>query len=158
MQRDGAANTLALRNGTAANAFRVYNTFTDASNFERGFMRWNSNVLEIGTEAGGTGANRQVLFKVGNQTNGVSLQPAGTGVDLYARSFMVQSGIIIGSSSGSGAGGISNWTSSNYVSAAADPTTTSLTSGNWQVHRNTTSGVVKLWANNNGTLVSMALV
>jgi hypothetical protein len=53
-----AANTLALRNGTNAQAFRLYGTFTDASNFERGFMRWNSNTLEIGTEAGGTGTAR----------------------------------------------------------------------------------------------------
>jgi hypothetical protein len=49
---------VALRNGTNAQTFRLYNTFTDASNYERGFMRWNSNVLEIGTEAGGTGAAR----------------------------------------------------------------------------------------------------
>jgi hypothetical protein len=51
-----AANTLAQRNGTNAQTFRLYNTFTDASNYERGFMRWNANVLEIGTEAGGTGS------------------------------------------------------------------------------------------------------
>lgn len=55
-----AANTLALRNGTNAQAFRLYNTFTDASNFERAFMRWNSNTLQIGTEAGGTGAARDI--------------------------------------------------------------------------------------------------
>jgi hypothetical protein len=55
-----AANTLALRNGTNAQTARIYNTYTDASNYERGFMRWNSNVLEIGTEAGGTGSNRAV--------------------------------------------------------------------------------------------------
>jgi hypothetical protein len=57
-----AANTLALRNGTNAQTFRLYNTFTDASNFERGFMRWNSNTLEIGTEAGGTGTARNLTL------------------------------------------------------------------------------------------------
>lgn len=63
-----AANTLALRNGGTAgtpapNAFRVYN-YTDGTltNFERGFMRWNSNVLEIGTEAGGTGSARNLTL------------------------------------------------------------------------------------------------
>jgi hypothetical protein len=63
-----AANTLALRNGGTAgtpapNAFRVYN-YTDAglTNFERGFMRWISNTLEIGTEAGGTGAARNLTL------------------------------------------------------------------------------------------------
>jgi hypothetical protein len=55
-----AANTLAQRNGTNAQTFRLYNTFTDASNYERGFMRWNNNTLEIGTEAGGTGTARDI--------------------------------------------------------------------------------------------------
>ena len=58
--RDGAANTLALRNGAAAQTFRVYNTYTDASNFERGFMRWGSSILQIGAEGAGSGANRTV--------------------------------------------------------------------------------------------------
>lgn len=55
---DSAANTLAQRNGVNAQTFRLYNTFTDASNYERGFMRWNSNVLEIGAEKAGTGTLR----------------------------------------------------------------------------------------------------
>jgi hypothetical protein len=57
LQRDAAA-TLAQRDGTNAQTFRIYNTFTDASNYERGFMRWSSNVFEIGPEAAGTGSNR----------------------------------------------------------------------------------------------------
>ena len=57
-----AANTLAQRNGTNAQAFRVYNTYTDASNYERARLEWTSNVLRIGTEVAGTGTNRQVLL------------------------------------------------------------------------------------------------
>lgn len=53
-----ANNTLAQRNGTNAQTFRVYNTFTDASNYERGFLRWSSNVFEVGPEAAGTGTAR----------------------------------------------------------------------------------------------------
>ena len=53
-----AAGTLAQRNGTNAQTFRVYNTFTDASNYERGFLKWNSNVLEIGSEGAGTGSEK----------------------------------------------------------------------------------------------------
>jgi hypothetical protein len=52
--------TLAQRNGVNAQAFRIYNTFTDASNYERGFVRWNANVLQIGAEAAGTGLLRTV--------------------------------------------------------------------------------------------------
>jgi hypothetical protein len=59
--QDGAtANTLALRNGTAAQAFRVYNTFTDASNYERGYLEWIGNVLYFGTTAAGSGSRRRL--------------------------------------------------------------------------------------------------
>ena len=55
-----AANTLAQRNGTNAQTYRLYNTYTDASNYERGFFQWNSNVLEIGSEGAGTGSEQPV--------------------------------------------------------------------------------------------------
>lgn len=53
-----AANTLAQRTTTNPQIFRVYNTYTDASNYERGKFGWNANVLEIGAEAA-TGTLRQ---------------------------------------------------------------------------------------------------
>jgi hypothetical protein len=59
LRRD-AANTFAQRNGTAAQTYRLYNTYTDASNYERGYLQWNSNVLELGTEGLGTGTARPV--------------------------------------------------------------------------------------------------
>jgi hypothetical protein len=74
--RRDAANTLAQRNGVNAQTFRLYNTYTDASNYERGFMRWNSNVLEIGSEGAGTGANRIVSLNA----NGSSVFTYGLGV------------------------------------------------------------------------------
>lgn len=58
-----AADTLAQRNGTNAQTFRLYNTYTDASNYERGFMRWNANVLEMGAEAAGTGTARTMYLR-----------------------------------------------------------------------------------------------
>jgi len=74
----GLANVLEVRNGVNAQTFRVYNTFTDASNYERGFFRFNSNVLRIGFEAGGTGSTRAMqLMSVGfaffgiNDTGGI---------------------------------------------------------------------------------------
>ena len=59
------ANTIAQRNGTTAQASYLYNTRTDASNYERGFMRWASNVLEIGTEKAGTGTARGISIGAG---------------------------------------------------------------------------------------------
>jgi hypothetical protein len=67
--RDDAANILALRNGTAAQTFNIYNTFTSATNHERGFLKWSSNVFQIGTEKGsGGGTARALEF----QTDGVT--------------------------------------------------------------------------------------
>jgi hypothetical protein len=54
-----AANTLAQRNGANAQTFRIYNTYTDASNYERGSIAWSSNTLVIGPQNAGTGSARQ---------------------------------------------------------------------------------------------------
>ena len=91
-----AANILDMRVGTAAQTMRIYNTYTDASNYERGFLRWASNVLEIGAEAAGTGTARVVKI-LGN-----------VAVDLWASaalvaSFTSASGLPITTYSGSGA-------------------------------------------------------
>jgi hypothetical protein len=67
LRRD-AADTLAQRRTTNAQTFRVYNTFTDASNYERGFMRWNSNVMEFGTEEAGTGTARALRLQTDGTT------------------------------------------------------------------------------------------
>jgi len=70
-----AANTLALRNGAAAQTFNVYNTFTDASNYERGFVGWASNTFKVGTNSSGTGSNRTLrLFGV----NGIEFATSGS--------------------------------------------------------------------------------
>jgi len=50
-----AADTLALRRSTNAQNFRVYNTYTDASNYERGGIGWGSSIFYVGPTAAGTG-------------------------------------------------------------------------------------------------------
>jgi hypothetical protein len=57
--------SLALRNGAAPQGFRVYNTYTDDNNFERGGFTWLSlaNTLAIGTSALGTGQGRPIIFQ-----------------------------------------------------------------------------------------------
>lgn len=62
------AKTLAIRNSTNAMSFSVYNTYTDASNYERGIFdfRGTSNVLRIATEAAGTGTVRNISLMGGN--------------------------------------------------------------------------------------------
>lgn len=75
-----AANTLAQRNGVNAQAFRVYNTFTSTTNYERGYVRWVGNNFEIGTEAGsGGGTNRDLLLRVPTSSEKIYLgNVAGT--------------------------------------------------------------------------------
>jgi hypothetical protein len=74
-----AANTSLTLNGTgaaelvnagaAAGPLRIYNTFTSATNHERGFLRWSSNVFQIGTEAGSSGGSaRAMQFQIGGTT------------------------------------------------------------------------------------------
>lgn len=57
-----AANTLAQRNGTNAQAFRLYNTYTDGSNYERALIGWSGNVFYVAPSAAGTGTARSMLL------------------------------------------------------------------------------------------------
>jgi hypothetical protein len=58
-----AANTLALRNGTAAQGFNIYNTYSNGGvDYERGGLVWASNELNITTNKAGSGLARNMLF------------------------------------------------------------------------------------------------
>lgn len=57
-----AAGTLAQRNGASAQAGRIYNTYTDASNYERLNLAWSGNTLSIDTSAAGTGTARDIAI------------------------------------------------------------------------------------------------
>lgn len=65
LQRD-AAGILAQRNGSTAQEFRVYNTFTDLSNYERFGVRWSGNVCNIESANAGTGTKRQMNISAAN--------------------------------------------------------------------------------------------
>ena len=58
-----STNVIAERNGTSAQSFQVYNTYTDASNYERAVFDWTTtaNTLTIGAKAAGTGTQRNVV-------------------------------------------------------------------------------------------------
>lgn len=72
-----AADTLAQRRGTNAQTLRVYNTYTDASNYERGKITWASNVLQIGTEKAGTGTARNLELQTDGTTR-LTISTSGT--------------------------------------------------------------------------------
>lgn len=71
-----ASNVLGQRNGTTAQRSRIYNTYTDASNYERGFVEWVTNVFRIGTEKLGTGVARALELIVDGTTR-LSISTAG---------------------------------------------------------------------------------
>jgi hypothetical protein len=64
-----AADTLAQRRTTNPQVFRIYNTYTNASNHERLSLRWASSVAIIGTEKGSVGGSARALEF---QTDGVT--------------------------------------------------------------------------------------
>lgn len=60
-----ANNILAQRNGANAQLFRLYNTYTDASNYERAEYFWNSNIAGVALTNAGTGTARSTYRFVG---------------------------------------------------------------------------------------------
>ena len=73
LRRD-AANTFALQNGINAQAQNIYNTYTDANNYERARMGWTANAYEIKPEAAGTGTVRVLHI------SGLPTSDPGTGI------------------------------------------------------------------------------
>lgn len=65
LQRD-AASALAQRDGTNAQTYNLYNTFTDASNYERLGIKYATNVITFASEAAGTGTARDFQFTGGS--------------------------------------------------------------------------------------------
>jgi len=88
LYRDAAA-TLAQRNGTNAQTFRLYNTYTDASNFERTSITRDSSGLVIDAQKGGTGVDPTNLLDL--QVGGSSIFTVGS-VGTSAASFALRIG------------------------------------------------------------------
>ena len=62
------ANTVEEYNGTTAQAFRVYGTRTDASNYERIGLKWDNadGYFALAAENAGTGSQRGIGFLIGS--------------------------------------------------------------------------------------------
>ena len=71
-----AANALAQRNGVNAQAFRLYNTFTDASNYERTSLGWAGNIFSIAMEGAGTGSTSRTV-RLDAQATQMDVTPNG---------------------------------------------------------------------------------
>ena len=92
-----AANTLAQRNSTNAQTFRLYNSFTDSSNYERLGINWSSNTATIQTENAGTGTRRALAFGQDVTINTVTI---GLGGGAVSTNTAVGNGAIANSTTG----------------------------------------------------------
>jgi hypothetical protein len=71
------SSNVAIRNGTTGQEFRVYNTHTSATNHERGYLKWNANVFQIGTEKGSGGGTARALEFQTDGTTRMTISDAG---------------------------------------------------------------------------------
>lgn len=62
---EGTTHVLAQRNGTNAQSFRIYNTFTDAANYERLQIEATGVKFRLLATMGGSGVSRPLSFGVG---------------------------------------------------------------------------------------------
>jgi hypothetical protein len=112
-----AAHTLALRFGASAQTFRIYNTFSDLSNYERLSLNWSSNVLYIKNENAGTGSARLMVPVTGSTT--VASLPSASTAGAGARSFVTDATVTTFMTTVAGGG-------SNAVPVVSDGT-------NWKI-------------------------
>lgn len=122
-----AANVLAQVNGTTAQTHRIYNTSANSNvDYERGFVQWSSNVLQIGTEAGGTGTNRAMsLITSGStrwtvQSTGHLITGTDNAYDIGASGATRPRTLYLGTSVINGAGGLYTWSGRSVMQSGAD--------------------------------------
>lgn len=132
-----AANTLALRNSTNAQTVNIYNTYTDASNYERGEIEWVSNNFVIGTAAAGTGSGRTMKFQVSGTArwaiNGTALYPEVTDAyDFGAAGAQARVAYVSRSTQGSKSKALTESADTTYCSVAI-PQTAGSNSGSGEV-------------------------
>lgn len=69
-----SAGTISQSNTSSPQEYRLYNTRTNSTDFERGYFRWSGNVLQIGNSSGslGNGVSRGVSLQAGGNLSLIS--------------------------------------------------------------------------------------
>ena len=74
-----ALDVLAMRRTTNGQALRIYNTYTDASNYERANLGWSANVFNVTVGAAGSGNSRSLTIGTDGTSSGfLNMMTAGT--------------------------------------------------------------------------------
>ena len=146
-----AANHLALRNSTTSQSFSIYNTYTDASTYERANLSWSGGIFNVSTSI--TGGTRASLKLSGN-----TIQFYSNNSDIIrwqidtGGAFVPSAAYDVGSTTFPINRVYTNKIS-GQVSAAGNPTTTHFTTNkDWGMYKNTTSGHVVLAYNDSGAI------
>lgn len=124
-----AANTLAQRNGTNAQALRIYNTFTDASNYERlTFTATPGARAVISQESAGSGTARGLELRGLGAAVGWNIDTSNNFVDLGTHTITAGSSIkSIGATAGVGYGTGAGGTVTQATSKATGVTLNTVT-------------------------------
>lgn len=95
-------NTLALRNGTAAQAFNIYNTYTSSTSFERYSVDWitTANLVIVGPNKGSGGGTQRVQRLSYLEDGGVGSTTPSLGTTCPAASATIKSWIKVITSDG----------------------------------------------------------
>lgn len=140
-----AANTIAQRNGTSAQSFHLYETFTDASNYARVLIGYNAanGTFDVLTQEAGTGSDRGL--RIGTNVNAaVQLMVNGTARGVLSTSALAMT---VGVTSSSATAGI------GYATGAGG-TVTQLTSKSTGVELNKATGEITM----NGAILNAATI
>jgi hypothetical protein len=72
-----SSNVLAQRNAGVGQTFRIYNTYTSSTNFERAQIGWTTNTFIVGTEKGSAGGSARNLYLQTDGTTRVAINTTG---------------------------------------------------------------------------------
>ena len=152
-----AANTLAQRNGVNAQAVNIYNTYTDASNYERMSTYWTTNNIWIEAQAAGTGTTRSINVNgagINLRTGGTTrLSIDGTGLATFSGNITGGGGLTIA------AAGYITWpsrasldaTATNILRVAGNGTGGALQLGEMTAPAAPAADSVRIYAEDNGS-------
>lgn len=161
LSTDGAIATHSLTVGSAGTGLSLYNTTDQVTNYERGRLYWNANVLTLAAESSGTGVTRNLSIAA----HGKYLSITGNGIAMGQGAIMAANFTLISMTTNYQASSgvqtllslsptISQSSSAGYTGLLINPTESSLGTGAKNLIDAQTSGVSRFKVDNLGNVTS----